>query len=404
MSTFDSHANFISSTISVPPAYPASPNATGSLTVAAGTGALFPAPPFNCAIYPAGVFPNSLNTELVRITVINGDIFTITRGAENSNVRNIQVGDIISLTVTSKCLTDIETAVNASVPSSSLGNLSELTSSVLTIIGGTNAVLGNVTIGVKKSSNVQAGYLSAADWMLFNAKQSALSLGDLTESNSSVLTITGGTGAVVGGTSITVKQSSSSQSGYLSSSDWAAFNAKQAALGYTPVNVASAGSVYLAPSGNISNTIITVNSYSSAHTLTSSDYLALVSGNTVITLPTAVGISGRTYSIKKTDSSGTTITIATTNNQIIEGLETRTLTFQYQSLTLVSNGSNWYILANPLSSDVISSTSPLQIVVYTDDPNSESVAPPDTAKAALAYSADGTKSIYGWSTSTQTWV
>jgi hypothetical protein len=65
------------------------------------------------------------------------------------------------------------------------------------------------------------------------------SKGDLTESTSSVLTITNGSAAVLGsGTSIQVKQANTSQSGYLSNTDWNAFNGKQAALGYTPVNKA----------------------------------------------------------------------------------------------------------------------------------------------------------------------
>jgi hypothetical protein len=51
---------------------------------------------------------------------------------------------------------------------------------------------------------------------------------DLTEATSSVLTITGGTDAVLGsGTTIQVKQAGSSQSGFLSSTDWTTFNSKQ---------------------------------------------------------------------------------------------------------------------------------------------------------------------------------
>ena len=58
--------------------------------------------------------------------------------------------------------------------------------------------------------------------------------GNLTEATSSILTITGGTGAVVGsGTSIQVKQSSATQSGYLSSTDWTTFNSKQASISLT---------------------------------------------------------------------------------------------------------------------------------------------------------------------------
>ncbi len=54
-----------------------------------------------------------------------------------------------------------------------------------------------------------------------------ISKGNITESTSSVLTITGGTGAVIGsGASIEVKQSGISQNGYLTSSDWNNFNNK----------------------------------------------------------------------------------------------------------------------------------------------------------------------------------
>lgn len=75
------------------------------------------------------------------------------------------------------------------------------------------------------------GALSSTDWSTFNAKQSALTFGNLTESTSSVLTITGGTGSVIGsGTTIQVKQASGSQSGFLSSTDWTTFNSKQNAL------------------------------------------------------------------------------------------------------------------------------------------------------------------------------
>jgi len=56
--------------------------------------------------------------------------------------------------------------------------------------------------------------------------------GNLTEITSSVLTILGGNGAVIGsGTTVQVKQANTSQSGFLSSTDWNTFNGKQAAIG-----------------------------------------------------------------------------------------------------------------------------------------------------------------------------
>ena len=67
--------------------------------------------------------------------------------------------------------------------------------------------------------------------------------GNLTESTSSVLTITGGAGSVIGsGTAITVKKADTSTNGYLSSTDWNTFNGKQAALGYTPAHQTSGSS------------------------------------------------------------------------------------------------------------------------------------------------------------------
>lgn len=59
----------------------------------------------------------------------------------------------------------------------------------------------------------------------------ALTKGNLTEATSSVLTITGGSNAVIGsGTTIQVKQASATGSGFLSSTDWTTFNNKQDAL------------------------------------------------------------------------------------------------------------------------------------------------------------------------------
>jgi len=73
-----------------------------------------------------------------------------------------------------------------------------------------------------------------------DAKENTLTKGNLTEATSSVLTISGGTGAIIGsGTSIQVKQAGTSQDGYLSSTDWNTFNGKQAALGYTAENNAN---------------------------------------------------------------------------------------------------------------------------------------------------------------------
>jgi hypothetical protein len=65
-----------------------------------------------------------------------------------------------------------------------------------------------------------------------------------------------------------------------------------------------------------------------------------------ITVPTAVGITGKSYTVKKIDSSGNAVTVATTSSQTIDGSTTYSLASQYKYVTLVSNGSNWIITAN----------------------------------------------------------
>lgn len=103
----------------------------------------------------------------------------------------------------------------------------------LTVIGNTSGTNTgdetNATIKTKlgAASGSQDGYLTSTDWSTFNGKQNALTLGNLTETASSILTITGGTGAIVGsGLTIQVAQASGSTSGYLSSTDWTTFNNK----------------------------------------------------------------------------------------------------------------------------------------------------------------------------------
>ena len=121
-------------------------------------------------------------------------------------------------------------------------------------------------VSISQSGPSTNGYLSSADWNTFNGKQSALTLGNLTSSD---ITVTGGTGAVVGsgatltlanvnsnvgsyGDSVTVPTvtvnakglvtsasqtsiptASSTTTGLLTSTDWATFNGKQAALNGT---------------------------------------------------------------------------------------------------------------------------------------------------------------------------
>lgn len=102
---FDAHKNFAVSTVATAP----SPATSGlSLIVAAGTGTLFPAVPFNATVWPATENPTTTNAEIVRVTAISTDTFTITRAQESSAARTIVAGDSIAANITNKTLTDIE--------------------------------------------------------------------------------------------------------------------------------------------------------------------------------------------------------------------------------------------------------------------------------------------------------
>ncbi|MEI9944971.1 MAG: hypothetical protein WDN26_12240 [Chitinophagaceae bacterium] len=97
--------------------------------------------------------------------------------------------------------------------------------------------LSNGQIGITQASGSTNGYLSSADWNTFNSKLGSVSSGNLTESTSSILTITGGIGSVLGsGTSIQVKQANTSQSGFLSNTDWNTFNNKLSSIDTTNIS------------------------------------------------------------------------------------------------------------------------------------------------------------------------
>lgn len=72
------------------------------------------------------------------------------------------------------------------------------------------------------------------------------------------------------------------------------------------------------------------------------DDLILVSGNSTLTLETAVGADGRRHRFLKTDSSNT-MTIACTGSETLSGASTATATAQYQVIGVISNGTNWII-------------------------------------------------------------
>ena len=142
----DAHANFSYSTVLSAP----NPAASGlSLSVAVGTGVLFPAAPFNCTVWPAGAVPTSLNAEIVRVTVVTGDTLTIVRQQEGTTARAIIAGDQIAATVTAKTLTDVE----AKIPKTGTVQLGDAAESGAATGCGLAFTPSTVLVNVRKPAN-----------------------------------------------------------------------------------------------------------------------------------------------------------------------------------------------------------------------------------------------------------
>lgn len=87
------------------------------------------------------------------------------------------------------------------------------------------------------------------------------------------------------------------------------------------------------------------------HTITAADHTIFTnatSTNITITLPSAANIPGRQYVIKRVDTAGTSVTIATDGSETIEGAASMALT-DHRSVVVQSDNSNWWIMAEYIS-------------------------------------------------------
>jgi len=151
-------------------------------------------------------------------------------------------------------------------------NLQSLTASTALVSDGSNNVVSSSTTATELS--YVHGVTSAIQTQL-NGKQSTLTLGNLTDAGTDGITVTGGTGAVVGsGTSLSQHVADSTHNGYLSSTDWNTFNSKGA--------------------GSVTSVAMTVPSFLSVSgsPITSSGTLAVSLSGTA--LPIANGGTGQT--------------------------------------------------------------------------------------------------------------
>lgn len=82
------------------------------------------------------------------------------------------------------------------------------------------------------------------------------------------------------------------------------------------------------------------------YTLTNADSFVAAnasSGGISISLPSAVGLIGREFTVKKVDTSSNAVTIVTSSSQTIDGSVSVILNTKWQGATLVSDGANWLV-------------------------------------------------------------
>lgn len=90
-----------------------------------------------------------------------------------------------------------------------------------------------------------------------------------------------------------------------------------------------------------------VSTYTTTATLDLYDEVVLgdaTGGAFSLTLPPVAVAKGKKYHIKKTDASGNAVTVDGDGSETIDGATTKALSSQYASVTIVCDGTVWWIL------------------------------------------------------------
>ncbi|MCH8950985.1 MAG: hypothetical protein IID49_02510 [Proteobacteria bacterium] len=88
-----------------------------------------------------------------------------------------------------------------------------------------------------------------------------------------------------------------------------------------------------------------IESKTADYTMLVTDHVVLASttiAGLTITLPAVSGVTGLIYHVKKIDASAGIITIDGNASETIDDVETATLTTQYESIMIISDGAEWW--------------------------------------------------------------
>ena len=117
-------------------------------------------------------FPLNLNsTEIIAVFAGKSDSYSANFNIliEDNDEANVILNTLVPIKIL-PAVDDIHTG-DTPLYDGDLGNLTETTSSVLTVTGGSLSTIGDVTIEVDQADTSNDGYLSSVDWDTFNEKQ-----------------------------------------------------------------------------------------------------------------------------------------------------------------------------------------------------------------------------------------
>ncbi len=172
----------------------------------------------NASLHPVGTAPSSPTI---------GQIYTDTSGSTHAVKMWLNVSSTaqwVTLSTSANSFTNPMTSVGDTMYGGSGGTATRLVGNITT----TRQFLRQVGDGANSAAPVW-DTLTANDIPNISAAKITSGQGSLTETTSSVLTITG-SNTLLGSTTIQVKQANGTTSGYLSSGDWNTFSGKQNAL------------------------------------------------------------------------------------------------------------------------------------------------------------------------------
>ena len=191
--------------------------------------------------------------------------------------------------------TDLQSALNAKQNTLSIGNLTDAGTDGITVTNGTGSVIGSGTSFAQHVADTShAGYLASADWNTFNGKQA---------SGSYLTALTGdGTASGPGSSALTLATVNTNTGSFGSSTSIPSFTVNGKGL-----ITAASGNVVIAPAGTLTGTTLASNVLTSSLTTLGTIGTGIWQGNPVGTLYGGTGstagawlLGGNTLGVKTT--------------------------------------------------------------------------------------------------------